>query len=530
MSNLRFDGRVAIVTGAGNGLGRSHALMLGALGAKVVVNDLGGGAHGDGKSSAAADKVVEEIKALGGDAVANYDSVENGASIVQTALDAFGTVDIVINNAGILRDVSFQKMTQGDWDLILKVHLTGSMSVTHAAWPIMREKGYGRIIMTTSAAGIYGNFGQANYCAAKLGLAGLANCLAEEGRSKGIHVNTIAPIAASRLTETVMPPELLANLKPENVSPLVAWLCHEDCEETKGLFEVGAGYIAKLRWERTVGQSFPLGKAFSIDDVAKKWDTITDFTDAGHPASVNDSFAPILHNINNPRLGGNEFIDLDEAAKAELVLENSYDERDIALYALGIGAARDPMDATELGYVYELGSDFRVLPTYGVMPQSNAMLAAAKTDGLKLPGMNFGFDRLLHGEQYTEIKRPLPPQAKLRHVFKFKEAFDKAPNAVVTFAVHSYDETGEEIIYNEMTSFVKGAGGWGGNRGPSAGINVPPTREPDAVIEEKTVSPLGRLEPAACRPGIREGVRLRETDPARHVHLRLLRSPCGKGV
>lgn len=486
MSNLRFDGRVAIVTGAGNGLGRSHALMLGALGAKVVVNDLGGGAHGDGKSSAAADKVVAEIKALGGEAVANYDSVENGASIVQTALDAFGTVDIVINNAGILRDVSFQKMTQGDWDLILKVHLTGSMSVSHAAWPIMREKGYGRIIMTTSAAGIYGNFGQANYCAAKLGLAGLANCLAEEGRSKGIHVNTIAPIAASRLTETVMPPELLANLKPENVSPLVAWLCHEDCEETKGLFEVGAGYIAKLRWERTVGQSFPLGKAFSIDDVARKWDTITDFTDAGHPASVNDSFAPILHNINNPRLGGNEFIDLDEASKSELVLENGYDERDIALYALGIGAARDPMDATELGYVYELGSDFRVLPTYGVMPQSNAMLAAAKTGGLKLPGMNFGFDRLLHGEQYTEIKRPLPPHAKLRHVFKFKEAFDKAPNAVVTFAVHSYDETGEEIIYNEMTSFVRGAGGWGGSRGPSADINVPPAREPDAVIEEKT--------------------------------------------
>ena len=144
------------------------------------------------------------------------------------------------------------------------------------------------------------------------------------------------------------------------------------------------------------------------------------------------------------------------------------------------------MDSTELGYVYELGSDFRVLPTYGVMPQSNAMLAAAKTGGLKLPGMNFGFDRLLHGEQYTEIKRPLPPQAKLRHVFKFKEAFDKAPNAVVTFAVHSYDETGEEIIYNEMTSFVKGAGGWGGNRGPSADINVPPAREPDAVIEEKT--------------------------------------------
>ncbi len=483
---LRFDGRVAIVTGAGNGLGRQHALLLGSLGAKVVVNDLGGGAHGDGKSSSAADKVVEEIRAAGGEAVANYDSVENGTAIVKTAVDAFGTVDIVINNAGILRDVSFAKMTDGDWDLILKVHLTGSKSVSQAAWPIMREKGYGRIIMTTSAAGIYGNFGQANYSAAKLGLLGLSNTLAEEGRSKNIHVNTIAPIAASRLTETIMPPELLANLKPEMVSPLVAWLCHEDCQETKSVFEVGAGYISKLRWERTQGTSFPLGKAFSVDDVAKRWDKITDFTDAEHPANTQDSIGPILKNISNPSLGGNEFIDLDEAAKVRLELESSYDERDVSLYALGIGAARDPLDSTELGYVYELGGNFQVLPTYGVMPQSNAMLAAAKTGGLKLPGMNFGFDRLLHGEQYTEIKRPLPPKAKLKHSFKLKHAYDKAPNAVVTFAISSTDETGEEIIYNEMTAFVKGAGGWGGDRGPSADINVPPSREPDAVIEEKT--------------------------------------------
>src|SRR5690606_18080728 len=212
-------------------------------------------------------KVVEEIRALGGEAVANYDSVENGQAIVQSALDAFGTVDIVINHAGILRDVSFQKMTQGDWDIVQRVHLNGSMSVSHAAWPIMREKGYGRIVMTTSAAGLYGNFGQANYCAAKLGILGLAHCLAEEGRGKNIFVNTIAPIAASRLTETVMPPELLKHLNPEAVSPLVAWLSHESCQETKGLFEVGAGYIAKLRWERAQGNVFALGKKFSIDDV-----------------------------------------------------------------------------------------------------------------------------------------------------------------------------------------------------------------------------------------------------------------------
>ena len=487
MSQLRFDDRVAIVTGAGGGLGRSHALLLGSLGAKVVVNDLGGSATGDGKSSLAADKVVEEIRALGGEAVANYDSVENGEAIVQTALDAFGTVDIVINNAGILRDVSFHNMTQADWDIILQVHLTGSMSVTHAAWPIMREKQYGRVIMTTSAAGLYGNFGQANYSAAKLGLLGLSNTLAEEGRNRNIHVNTIAPIAASRLTETIMPDELLKHLQPEAVSPLVAWLCHENCEETKSVFEVGAGYVGKLRWERTQGHCFPMGREFSVNDVASRWQKITDFNeDSEHPSNVNESFMPILDNINNPSLGGNEFIDLDVASKATLELASSYDENDLALYALGVGAARDPLDKDELKFVYEMSGDFQALPTYGVMPALGSMLQAAKDGSLELPGMNFGLDRLLHGEQYTELRGPMPRNAKLKHIFKFKEAFDKDPNAVVTFAISSVDENGTEVAYNEMTSFVRGAGGWGGERGSSEDINVPPEREPDAVIEEKT--------------------------------------------
>ncbi len=486
MSELRFDGRVAIVTGAGNGLGRSHALLLASRGAKVVVNDLGGGRHGDGKSSAAADKVVEEIRAMGGEAVANYDSVENGEAIVKTALDTFGTVDVVINNAGILRDVSFQKMTDADWDLILKVHLTGSKSVSQAAWNVMREKGYGRIIMTTSAAGIYGNFGQANYCAAKLGILGLANCLAEEGRSKGVQVNVIAPIAASRLTETVMPPQLLENLNPEYVSPLVAWLCHEDCKDTKGLFEVGAGYIAKLRWERTLGHTFPIGRAFSMDEVAKRWNKISDFTNAEHPTNTQESLGPILKAISHPSKGGNQFIDLDEGFSKTVELESSYDENDVALYALGVGAARDPLDKTELKFAYELNPDFIALPTFGVMPQSSATLKAGREGKFSLPGMNFGLDRLLHGEQYTELKAPLPRKAKLKHSFKLKAAYDKDPNAVVVFAVSSTDENGNEIIYNEMTAFVKGAGGWGGERGPSEELNVPPDRAPDAVIEEKT--------------------------------------------
>ena len=245
---LRFDGKVAIVTGAGAGLGRAYALLLGSRGAKVVVNDLGGSVKGEGVNNKAADIVVDEIKKLGGTAVANYDSVEFGDKIVKTAVDAFGTVDIVINNAGILRDVSFMKMTDQDWDLIMKVHLKGSYSVTRAAWDIMRAKGFGRVINTGSSSGLYGSFGQVNYSAAKMAMHGLSQSLAKEGEKRNIRVNTICPLAASRMTETVLPKEVLDNIKPEYVAPLIAYLVHDSCEETGSLFEVGAGYIAKLRW------------------------------------------------------------------------------------------------------------------------------------------------------------------------------------------------------------------------------------------------------------------------------------------
>jgi len=298
---LRFDGRVVVITGAGNGLGRSYALFFGARGAKVLVNDLGGGRHGDGRSSEAANTVVNEIRALGGTAAANFDSVEEGGSIVAAALDQFGTVDILINNAGILRDSSFHKMSQEDWQRILRVHLHGSFAVTHAAWPVLRAKGYGRVLFTSSGAGIYGNFGQANYSAAKLGLYGLANTLAIEGRSKGIHVNTIAPIAGSRLTETILSPEQVAALKPEYVTPLVAWLCHHSCTETGGLFEVGAGYCAKLRWERTRGHVFAGGGGLTPEDVVDHWAAITDFSEAEHPSRIEDTFAQVLGASANER-------------------------------------------------------------------------------------------------------------------------------------------------------------------------------------------------------------------------------------
>ncbi|KAJ3227846.1 bifunctional hydroxyacyl-CoA dehydrogenase/enoyl-CoA hydratase fox2 [Chytriomyces hyalinus] len=287
MSQLRFDGRVVVVTGAGGGLGKVYALFFASRGASVVVNDLGGSRTGDGTGNhKAADIVVNEITAAGGKAVANFDSVEDGDKIIATAIKAFGRVDIVINNAGILRDKSFSRMTDEDWDLIQKVHLRGSYKVAKAAWEHFQKQGYGRIINTSSAAGIYGNFGQANYSAAKLALHGFTQTLAREGAKKNIHCNSIAPIAASRMTETVFPPELLAHLNPSFIVPVVAYLCHESCEENGSLFELGAGFVSKLRWERSKGVVFKADSTFTPGSVSKQIAKIGDYTDAQYPTSI----------------------------------------------------------------------------------------------------------------------------------------------------------------------------------------------------------------------------------------------------
>jgi len=284
---LRFDDRVVIVTGAGQGLGRSHALEFARRGAKVVVNDLGGAPSGGGADGSVAQQVVDRIKAAGGEAIANTDSVENGDQLVACAMDTYGRVDVVVNNAGILRDVSFAKMTDEDWDLILRVHLTGSMRVTRAAWPHMRQAGYGRVIMTTSVAGIYGNFGQANYSAAKLGLFGLAQTLAIEGSSKNILVNTVGPTAGSRLTETVLPKEVTEALKPEYVTPAVVLLCHESSTATGRLFEVGGGWVSETRWEQTEGVFFQ--DDFTADDLAGRWAEATSFANSRHASTIAES-------------------------------------------------------------------------------------------------------------------------------------------------------------------------------------------------------------------------------------------------
>uniref|UniRef100_A0A7S3DD26 Ketoreductase domain-containing protein n=1 Tax=Palpitomonas bilix TaxID=652834 RepID=A0A7S3DD26_9EUKA len=299
MDKYRYDSedhlRVAIITGAGGGLGRAHALLLAQLGCAVVVNDLGVTTSGEGKSEKAADKVVNEIQLSGGRAVANYDSVVDGDKIVQCAIDHFGRVDIVVNNAGILRDTSFQRMGEKQWDIIFDVHVKGAFSVTKAAWRYMKEQGFGRVVMTSSSSGLYGNYGQANYGAAKMALLGFANSLAIEGQRANILVNTIAPIALSRMTKGLIPEDFEEVLKPEFVSPLVAYLCHPSCEENGSLFEVGGGWIAKVRLQRSLGGiAIDEEGKVSVASVADNFEKMCDFDDAETPSTNQEAFVHIM--------------------------------------------------------------------------------------------------------------------------------------------------------------------------------------------------------------------------------------------
>jgi NAD(P)-dependent dehydrogenase (short-subunit alcohol dehydrogenase family) len=277
---ISFKDKVAIVTGAGAGLGKSYALALAKLGAKVVVNDLGGALDGSGGNSAAAEATVAEIKKAGGTAIANGASVSDATGVdglVKQTLKEFGTVDILINNAGILRDKSFKKITVEDFKIILDVHLMGSILCTKAVWPIMDEKGYGRIVMTTSSSGLYGNFGQTNYAAAKMGLVGLMNSLKLEGQKKNIHVNAVAPTGGTRMTDGLLPPEAFQALKPELIAPAVLYLCSEQAP-TGCIIEAAAGYFAKVQVVEAKGVK--LGQNATLEDVAKNWDKITDMTGA----------------------------------------------------------------------------------------------------------------------------------------------------------------------------------------------------------------------------------------------------------
>lgn len=278
MTDIRFDDRVAIVTGAGGGLGKQHALELARRGAKVVVNDLGGSVDGTGGNSAAAEAVVEEIRAMGGEAIANGSSVTDDAGVqkmIDDTLAAFGQIDIIVANAGILRDKSFSKMTLEDFQIVLDVHLMGTVKPFKAAWEHMKERQYGRLVVTTSSTGLYGNFGQANYGAAKLGLVGLMNTLKIEGAKYNIKVNTICPIAATRMTENIMPEAMLEQLKPEYVTPAVINLVKDDAPSGV-ILSAGAGAFSMAQIVETRGAFVGTGEALTAEAVAAKMDQITD--------------------------------------------------------------------------------------------------------------------------------------------------------------------------------------------------------------------------------------------------------------
>ena len=293
---LGFDGKVAIITGAGGGLGREHALMLASRGALVVINDLGGAVDGTGSDRGAAGRVVDEIKAAGGEAAADTNSVataEGGKAIVQTALDAFGRVDIVINNAGILRDKSFHNMTPDLWQAVIDVHLTGAYNVTQAAWPLLRQQSYGRVISTASGAGVFGNFGQANYGAAKMGLVGFTRVLAQEGAKYNIRANAIAPVAKTRMTEDILG-TIGDSLEPRYVSPVVTYLAHETCEATGRLFSVAGGRVAEVFIAEGPGFT---DKDLSPESIAANWDAVTDRTTYDVPESMNAEIGLYLKHL-----------------------------------------------------------------------------------------------------------------------------------------------------------------------------------------------------------------------------------------
>jgi NAD(P)-dependent dehydrogenase (short-subunit alcohol dehydrogenase family) len=290
---LGFDGKVAIITGSGGGLGREHALMMASRGALVVVNDLGGAIDGTGSDKGAAERVVDEIKAAGGEAVADTNSVatvEGGAAIVKTALDAFGRIDIVVNNAGILRDKSFHNMTPDLWAPVVDVHLNGAYYVTSAAWPHMREQSYGRVVSTASGAGIFGNFGQANYGAAKTALVGFSRVLAVEGAKYNIKANVISPVAKTRMTEDLLGP-IGDKLEPRYVAPVVTYLAHESCVPTGRVFSVAGGRVAEIFIGEGPGYTNP---DLSPELIAENWEAVTNRDEYEVPTQMGDEIGMYL--------------------------------------------------------------------------------------------------------------------------------------------------------------------------------------------------------------------------------------------
>ena len=295
MPKIDFTGRVAIVTGGGAGLGRDYAIELAKRGAKVLVNDLGGGRNGCGSSEAAANQVVSEIKAIGGEAVPNYDTVatvDGGENVFRMAIDAFGKVDILINNAGILRDKTFANMEEEDWDAVLNVHLKGAYCVTRPAFIHMRKNGYGRIVMTASMSGLIGNFGQTNYGAAKMGIVGLTNVLKLEGAKYNIKVNVLLPSAVTRLSEDVMAEENFKKFKVECCTPALLYLASEQCRDSGACIHAFAGYIS--RSAILTGPGITFSDIPTPEQIMKSWDKIMSLKGAKFYDNANEMVTNLM--------------------------------------------------------------------------------------------------------------------------------------------------------------------------------------------------------------------------------------------
>ena len=294
---LRFDDKVIVITGAGAGLGHAYALDFARRGAKIVVNDLGGRASGEGKSQSAAEKVVEEIRKMTGrvdSATPDYNTVVEGHKIIETAIKTYGKIDVLINNAGILRDVTMAKMTQEDWDAIYDVHLKGTFKCTHAAWKHLTGQNYGRIITVTSVAGLYGNFGQVNYSTAKSAMVGFTKSLAKEGARYNIKANCIAPMATSRLTKKILPDDIKPFTAPEHVAPVVTMLAHESCPDSGEVLEIAAGWISKVRFQRAAGVF--LRPPFSAEQVQANWAKAGDFSRPDYPKEIHETIMICMRN------------------------------------------------------------------------------------------------------------------------------------------------------------------------------------------------------------------------------------------
>ncbi|XP_044000994.1 peroxisomal multifunctional enzyme type 2 [Aphidius gifuensis] len=480
-SELRFDGKVVVVTGSGAGLGRAYALAFAARGAKVVINDLGSGRHGDGSSTKVADQVVDEITKNGGIAVANYDSVLDGDKIIKTAIDAFGKIDILINNAGILRDKSFVKMSDNDWNIIQDVHLKGSMKTTHAAWPYFRKQKYGKIIFTSSNAALYGNFGQANYSAAKMGLIGLANTLSIEGQSSNISTNVIVPTAGSRLTEGIVPPDFWKELKPELIAPIVLWLCHDDCQENGSIIESALGWAGKCHIVRSNGVILRknINDPVTLEAVRDNWSSVTDMSNAQRFETIAEEAADLMGVVD-------KLSQSSQQTDKTYSVKHTYNFKDAILYALSIGASiKDPR---EFRYLYESNDNFSVFPTYYVV---YGPLAAFETtlihDSLQRDDINLA--GAVHGEQYLKVLKTIPVEANVETRVYFQDILDKGRHAFVLIKHETYEvDSGDKISEGQIVAIFQGAGGFGGKK--KSIHEIPsyemPKRKADFTVIQKT--------------------------------------------